>query len=201
MKVDPKLKKLIREGYFNALQELGQGKDHQVLATSSEETLSKFPKLKETIKDLFTDEYAEFIKQIDWIAPRPSTFRVILKSGQDFSLKWTGKTFQAQILGKRYYLSLAPEFQQALDKIGLLLKDGPVKGADNDPDKESGEGEGEVDFGGDTGGGNFPEGDDSGAAPEFGDEAPAGNEEGEEESEDLSGEDITFQEPDENPDI
>jgi hypothetical protein len=42
-------------------------------------------------------------------------------------LKWMGKNFEANIEGKRYYLANLPEYQQALDKIGIILSHGPIQ--------------------------------------------------------------------------
>ena len=41
--------------------------------------LTKFPELKKVIVDLLTLEYDNFLSSIDWVAPRPSTFRINLK--------------------------------------------------------------------------------------------------------------------------
>lgn len=184
-------------------EEEGFADSPDVIPTASDEMLAKFPTLKKTVKSLLSKDYEEFVKQVEWIAPKPSTFRVVLKSGQDFILKWTGKDFEAQILGKKYFLGLDPEYQQALDKIVTMLKDGPI-------DTQGGEGEGEPAddmFGGASGGGgDFPGGDESGAAPEFGGgeeggAEPGGVEGGEEGGEDLDDEPIDFEEPDEEPDF
>ena len=66
--------------------------------------MHEFPSLREIIVNLLTDEYGNFIEDIDWVAPRPSTFRVVLKNGESFYLTYTGKSYIAQIEGKKYYL-------------------------------------------------------------------------------------------------
>ena len=128
---------------------------------------------------------------IDWISPRPTSFRVNLKNGQDYILKWTGKTFEAQIMGKRYLLSNISEYQQALDKLAILYRESPMKGAGEEG------GEFDADTGGGGGGGDFPGGEEGGGGEgdlegELGAEL-GGGEGGEEGGEDLSDEPIDFE--------
>jgi hypothetical protein len=92
--------------------------------------LYKFPQLKKTAAQLFGNQYNEFIESIEWIVPRPTTFKLNLKNGEHIFLKWEGKSFQAQIQGKRYMLELVGEFEQALDKLSELLKYNPIKFGD-----------------------------------------------------------------------
>ena len=143
-----------------------------------------------------TEDFKEFVESIDWISPRPTSFRVNLKNGQDYILKWTGKTFEAQILGKRYLLSNIAEYQQALDKLAILYKEAPMTGAGEGEPADTDTG------GGGGGGGDFPGGDAAGGGgEEGGDEVDAlgGEEGGEEGGADLGGEPIDFEEPGEEP--
>ena len=164
-----------------------------VLEDATDTILGKFPTLKAAIIKLQTEDFKEFVESIDWISPRPTSFRINLKNGQDYILKWTGKTFEAQILGKRYLLSNIADYQQALDKLAVLYKEAPMSGA--------GEGEGEPadtdTGGGGGGGGDFPGGDAGGGA-EGGEDFP-GEEGGGDEAPDLGGEEIDFEEPGEEP--
>jgi len=161
--------------------------EETVLEDATDKILGKFPTLRQAIIKLQTEDFKEFVDTIDWISPRPSSFRVNLKNGQDYILKWTGKSFEAQILGKRYLLSNIADYQQALDKLAILYKEAPMTGA--------GEGEGEgadADFGSaDTGGGDFPgeEGGGGEGEEDFGEE-PTGGEEG---GADLSDEPVDFE--------
>lgn len=161
-----------------------------VLEDATDKILGKFPTLKAAITKLQTEDFKEFVDSIDWISPRPTSFRVNLKNGQDYILKWTGKSFEAQILGKRYLLSNIAEYQQALDKLAILYKEAPMSGA--------GEGEpADIDSGGASGGGggDFPgeEGGAGGGEEDFGGEEGGGEAGGEEGGEDLSGEPIDFE--------
>ena len=160
-----------------------------VLEDATDTILAKFPTVKAAIIKLQTEDFKEFVDSIDWISPRPTSFRVNLKNGQDYTLKWTGKTFEAQILGKRYLLSNIAEYQQALDKLAILYKEAPMKGAG---EEEEGGGA-DADFGSADGGGGaeFPGGDAVGG--EEGEDFGADDAGGDEGGEDLSGEPIDFE--------
>jgi hypothetical protein len=164
--------------------------EETVLEDATDKILGRFPTVKAAIVKLQTEQFKEFVDSIDWISPRPSSFRVNLKNGQDYILKWTGKTFEAQILGKKYILSNIAEYQQALDKLAILYKEAPMTGAgDGEPaDTDTG--------GGGGGGGEFP-GEEGGA--EGGEEDFEADDVGGEEGADLGGEEIDFEEPSEEP--
>ncbi len=189
------LKELIEEAYIQVLREAEEPKpedpigdekasEETVLEDATDTMLSKFPTLKSTLVKLMTEDFKEFVDTIDWVSPKPTTFRVNLVNGQDFTLKWTGKNFQAQILGKKYMLGNISDFQQALDKLARLYQEAPLKGAG----EEGGEGA-EADFGGGGGGGDFPGEEGGGEEAAFDD---AGGEGGAEEPADTSG-DIDFE--------
>jgi hypothetical protein len=165
------LKNLILEAYVEVLREA----EAPALKTSTQEILGKFPTVKKALVSLFTHEFDEFIEDVKWTVPKPSTFMVVLKNGQSFDLKWTGKGFQATVEGKRYFLNNVSDYQQALDSLNRILKDGPIT---------QGEEPGGEDFAaeppaGGGGGGDFPGGEAGGeeapveepGAGEFGGEA------------------------------
>ena len=166
-----------------------------VLEDATDTILAKFPTLKATLIKLQTEDYKEFIDTIDWISPRPTEFRVNIKNGQDYILKWTGTGFEAQIMGKRYYIDKIDDYQQALDKLAILYKEGPMKGAGDGeaPDSDSGSGGGGGDFPGEDGGASG--GDDGDLPAELGGE-DTGDEGG---GADLTGEPVDFEEPAEEP--
>jgi len=135
--------------------------------------LAKFPTLKKTLVHLMTPEFEEFVEKVGWMSPKPSTFKIEFKNGQDLILKWMGSNFEATVEGKRYYLKNLAEYQQCLDKITDMLSSGPIT---SPMDAESGE---DI-FGGVEGGsGEFP-GEEGGAGAEAG--AEAGPETGAEET-------------------
>ena len=92
--------------------------------------LTKFPELKAVIVDLLTQQYDNFVASIDWVAPRPSTFRINLKNDQLFYLIYGKRSWIAQIEGKKYYLLNLPEEQHAAEAIARILRFGvkPVEG-------------------------------------------------------------------------
>ena len=140
--------------------------------------LAKFPTLKKTLVHLMTPEFEEFVEKVGWMSPKPSTFKVELKNGQDFILKWMGSNFEATVEGKRYYLQNLSEYQQCLDKITDMLASGPIQSG---MDAMSGE---DIFGGAEGGGGEFPgeEGGEAGFGGEEGgaetgaEETPAGEE-------------------------
>lgn len=165
-----------------------------VLEDATDKILGKFPTVKSAIIKLQTDQFKEFVESIDWISPRPSSFRINLKNGQDYILKWTGKAFEAQILGKRYLLSNISEYQQALDKLTILYKEAPMTGAGEgeaaDVDSDTG--------GGGGGGGDFPgaDGGADGGGDDLGGDDIAGDDDG---GADLTDEPVDFEDPGEEP--
>ena len=86
--------------------------------------LTKFPELKAVIIDLLTFEFDNFLGSIDWVAPRPTTFRINLKNGESFYLIYNGRSWIAQIEGKSYYLLNLPEEEQAAMSIARILRHG-----------------------------------------------------------------------------
>ena len=90
--------------------------------------IEKFPPLKGVMEDLFDFQYEPFVQDIEWVAPRPTTFRIKLVNGADFFLIYQGENgedkglFIAQVAGKKYYLESLPEEQQASEAIARLLR-------------------------------------------------------------------------------
>jgi hypothetical protein len=86
--------------------------------------LGKFPNLKQVIVDLFTKQYELFIEDIQWVAPRPTTFRIILANGESFLLHYTPRSWVATIEGKKYYLASLGEEEQAVQTLARILSYG-----------------------------------------------------------------------------
>jgi hypothetical protein len=86
--------------------------------------LTKFPELKKVIVDLLTLEYDNFLTSIDWVAPRPTTFRINLQNGQNFYLIYGKRSWIAQVEGKKYYLLNLPEEERAAQSIANILRYG-----------------------------------------------------------------------------
>lgn len=86
--------------------------------------LTKFPELKSIIVDLLTSDFDSFLSSIDWVAPKPTTFRINLKNDQEFYLIYNGVSWVAQVEGKKYYLLNLPEEQRAILSISRILRYG-----------------------------------------------------------------------------
>ena len=86
--------------------------------------LVKFPTLKETIIKLLTDQYDLFLKDIEWVAPRPTTFRIVLANDQTFYLIYTDRTWIGKVEGKKYYLLNLSEEQNCIEAIARILSYG-----------------------------------------------------------------------------
>jgi len=89
--------------------------------------VDKFPPLKKVMEDLFDFQYEPFVEDVEWVAPRPTTFRIKLVNGADFFLMYEGEDrgkglFIAQVAGKKYFLESLPEEQQASEAIARLLR-------------------------------------------------------------------------------
>ena len=53
--------------------------------------LTKFPELKAVIVDLLTHEFDSFLASIDWVAPRPTTFRINLRNNNAQAFDTSGQ--------------------------------------------------------------------------------------------------------------
>lgn len=88
---------------------------------NNDDNVQEFSYLRDTLTDLLTDQYPTFIKGVDWVAPKPTTFRVNLRNGQYFMLIWNTDDFQAIVGGKKYDLSSLPQQENATKSISRLL--------------------------------------------------------------------------------
>jgi len=112
-----------------ALQVVGEKAKSEDAALAYDE-LTKFPELKSILIDLLTHEFDSFLEGIDWISPRPTTFRINLLNGQSFILIFTERSWIAQVEGKKYYLLNLDEEEYAAQSISRILQYGPKSGAD-----------------------------------------------------------------------
>jgi hypothetical protein len=117
-----KIKILAKKVY----KERSKGED----AAIAYDELTKFPELKSVIVDLLTSDFDKFLESIDWVAPRPSTFRINLLNGENFLLIYHKRSWVAKIQGKKYYLLNLDEEERAVESVARILSYGPVSGAD-----------------------------------------------------------------------
>ena len=92
--------------------------------------IKSFPPLKDIIVNLLTNEFDSFIESVDWVAPRPTTFRINLLNGENFLLMYTVKSWIGQVAGKKYYLLNLDEEERCALAINRLLRFGPASGAE-----------------------------------------------------------------------
>ena len=110
-----KIQSLIRQVYTNK---------YKPSSYVEYDELTKFPQLKQTIINLLTLDYESFLSSIDWVAPRPTTFRINLKNDQSFYLIYNDNNWVAQIEGKKYFIKSLPEEEKAALAISTLLRYG-----------------------------------------------------------------------------
>ena len=106
--------------------------------------LTKFPELKAIIVDLLTVQFDEFLESIDWVSPRPTTFRINLLNGQNFILIFTDRSWIAQVEGKKYYLLNLDEEERAAQAISRILSYGTMEKSDEESE-DGGDGDVDVD--------------------------------------------------------
>jgi len=119
-KIRSLVKKTLTDKFVKKTDDVLQTQDVEV----EEETyplLMQFPSLKEVIIDLLTKQYKDFIKDIWWVAPRPTTFKIILENDQYFYLIYGERSWIAKVSGKKYYLNNINEEQNAAKAIADLL--------------------------------------------------------------------------------
>jgi len=118
-----------------ALQVVGERSKADDAALAYDE-LTKFPELKDIIVNLLTHEFDSFLERIDWVAPKPTTFRIVLLNGQSFLLSYSPRSWIAQVEGKKYYLLNLDEEEYACQAIARILQYGPASGAEVDADAD-----------------------------------------------------------------
>jgi len=132
------LKKLIKEG----IEDFVSQQQRETISFEDnplEYIIQKYPSLDDTLVDLLTEKYRDYITGVYIIAPKPTTFRILLHNGQEFYLIYGPKAYTAKISGKKYYLLNLNEEQFAITSIAALLElgmppgsEGPGEQMDND---------------------------------------------------------------------
>ena len=112
------LKDLIKTSILDRLKEKGINKYAEY------KVLNNVPELIPILIDLMTKDFALFVSDIEWVAPKPPTFRVRLENGQFFYLTDLKRSWVAEVEGKRYYLLNLGEEEMATIAIARILKYG-----------------------------------------------------------------------------
>ena len=121
--------------------------------------LTKFPELKDVIVDLLGPQFDLFLASIDWVAPKPTTFRINLKNGESFYLIYNKRSWVAEVEGKKYYLLNLNEEENATNAIARVLRYGQFQ-AEGEQEASSYSSSGGGDFPGGEGGGDFGGGEE-----------------------------------------
>ena len=104
--------------------------------------LTKYPTLQKTLEMLMSPAYKDYITGIYIVAPKPTTFKIVLHNGQSFVLTFLGKAYEATVAGKKFYLQTVGERERATNAVARLLQLGnPIetKGPEGEEKTTSGE--------------------------------------------------------------
>lgn len=122
------IKSLIRQKVEDKMKNLGVNK------YSEFRLLNRVPELIPILEDLLTEKFNYFVKDIEWVAPKPPEYRVLLENGQYFYLADYGRSWVATVEGKRYYLLNLGESQMAVEAVARILRYGePINPEDVGP--------------------------------------------------------------------
>lgn len=113
-----KIKKLAKDKYAKQIKYVSGSKFNVV---------SQFPIVGDVLVDLMTDQYEIFVTDVEWIAPKPTTFRIMLGNSEYFFLTYTKKSWIAQVEGKNFYLLNLNEKEDAMNSIARVLRYGKTK--------------------------------------------------------------------------
>jgi hypothetical protein len=86
--------------------------------------LNEVPDLIPILTDLLSSQFNLFVRDIEWVSPKPPTFRVILENNFSFYLADLGRSWMAEVEGKQYYLLNLGEEEQATQAISRILRYG-----------------------------------------------------------------------------
>jgi len=118
-------KELLLEKYVKVAvrKALKEQEEQQRKAEKAMYMVYRFPGLKKLMEDLMSPAFGRYVNGINIVAPKPTTFKVDLTNGQDFSIKYIGKgNFQLKIAGKRYDPLNIGELERASQGIADLLE-------------------------------------------------------------------------------
>lgn len=142
------LKNVIRATVIAKFQKLGVNKFQEY------KILNEVPDLVPILVDLMTTEFSKFVKDIEYVAPKPPTFRVVLENDQYFYLINMKRSWVAEVEGKRYYLLNLSEEERAVIAISRILRYGKKQ---DEAGVEAG-----FDTGAELGGGDLGGGEEAG---------------------------------------
>lgn len=119
--------KPINEGVKKIIKEVLEDQKKEILTFEKdpiEYIVQKYPSLDATLIDLMTDIYKDYLIGIYVMAPKPTTFKILLHNGQSFYLIYNPKGYTAKVSGKNYNLMTLKETEYAIKSISRLLTKG-----------------------------------------------------------------------------
>ena len=118
-------KELLLEKYIKVAvkKALKEQEEQQRKAEKAMYMVYRFPGLKKLMEDLMSPAFGRYVNGINIVAPKPTTFKVDLTNGQDFSIKYIGKgNFNIKVAGKKYDPLNLGELERASQSIADLLE-------------------------------------------------------------------------------
>ena len=91
--------------------------------------IQKYPSLDASLTDLLTPDYRDYITGIYVIAPKPTTFKILLHNGQEFYMIYGPRAYTVKVAGKKYNLINLNEEEFAIKAIAQLLELGMPPGS------------------------------------------------------------------------
>ena len=118
-------KQLILEKYIKVAvkKALKEQEEQQRKAEKAMYMVYRFPGLKKLMEELMSPAFGRYVNGINIVAPKPTTFKVDLINGQDFSIKYIGKgNFNVKVAGRKYNPINLGELERASQGIADLLE-------------------------------------------------------------------------------
>ena len=112
------LRSLIKKTIVGKLQRQGVNKYKEY------KVLNHVPDLISILTDLMSPQFNLFVRDIEWVSPKPPTFRVVLENDQKYYLTDLGRSWVAEVEGKKYYLLNLGEEEMAMSAISRILRYG-----------------------------------------------------------------------------
>lgn len=114
------LEKYIKVAVRKALKEQ---EEQQRKAEKAMYLVYRFPGLKKVMEELMSPSFGRYVSNIDVVAPKPTTFKVLLVNGQDFNIKYLGKNkWNVKVAGKQYHPDNLGESERCSQAIADLLE-------------------------------------------------------------------------------
>lgn len=129
-----KIKSLVKDITDNKSDAPEKG---DILPISRFDQILHHPELNTVLTNLMTGDFEQFLKNIYWVAPKPTTFKIILINGQHFFLMYDQKSWRCKVEGKKYYLKELRDQELASEAISRILYYGEI--SDKKGSKKGGE--------------------------------------------------------------